>query len=238
MGRTRRKSIWDTPSSKNTKVTEEKQDWSEQPTTEVELASSPVVSPKTVVEQLRVAAERKRNRSWETENRSFLIRGVPPKLTTAIKEIAVVLNVRTDDVARAFFEFGLECHQKGEINLTPVLSNQRLTLFPQSGNSWQRKAQPGWVEKILDFQPPAKPDRKGKTAHKSNQEKAWRWQVSYRGIPDEVKTTLRHLHQRHSVPLGEVATSLLGHSLEAYQTGRLALVPQPRIAPSLTVETR
>jgi hypothetical protein len=233
-----RKSIWDTPSGNNSKVAGESQDRNEQPLIGAELIPSPVVSPKTVVEQLRVVAERKRNRTWETENRSFLIRGVPPKLTMAIKEIAADLSVKVDDVARAFIEFGLECLQKGEIKLTPVMGNQRLTLFPQTLNGLQRKTQPGWMEKIFDTYPPKKRSRKGKSVEDVNHEKAWRWQVSYRGIPEDVKYTLRQLHQQHNVPLGEVATALLGHSLEAYQTGRLVLLPQPCNAPNLAVKTQ
>jgi len=237
MGRTGRKSIWDTPTGKRPAVGEE-QNLDEQAPSGGDSPVMPVATPKSVVEQLRVAAEKKRDRKWERENRSFLIRGVPPQLTTAIKEISVDLDVKTDDVARAFLEFGLECHRKGEINLTPVMSDQRLTLFPKPVNGWQRKKLPGWVEKMWDSQPPQKPTRRGKSTQEPGKEKAWRWQVSYRGIPEDVKETLRQLHQQHSIPLGEIVTALLGHSLEAYQIGRLALVPQPRIASNFDMKTR
>jgi hypothetical protein len=189
--------------------------------------------PQSVVEQLRVAEEKQRDRSWERQNRSFLVRGVPPALTMAVKEIAVTLNVRADDVARAFLEYGLFCYQRGEIKLMPVLSNQRLTLFPQPETAWQVQTRPGWIEKLWDVQPPAKTNPKQKRQEKTSIEKPWRWQVSYRGIPEDVKTSLRQLRQQNSVPLGEVVSAFMGHAWEAYQAGRLVLNPQPQVAGSL-----
>jgi hypothetical protein len=238
MGRTGRKSIWDTPPGSSPVASEEVQPWGGTQSVETAQAAPPTTAPKAVIEQLRVAEARQRDRSWEKINQPFLIRGVPPKLTVAIKEIAIDLNVKTDDVARAFFEFSLECHTKGEIQLTPVLSEQRLTLFPKPEKGWPGKNQPGWAEKMWDFQPPSKPARKGKASQTPAKEKAWRCQVAYRDIPDEIKTILRQLHQQHSVPLGEVATAFLGHALDAYQSGRLVLFPQPGVASSLVSQTR
>ncbi|MFZ6027793.1 MAG: hypothetical protein ACOYYS_08770 [Chloroflexota bacterium] len=223
-----RKSIWNTTPPAGP-AGDQAQSW--------EAAEQQQAAPKSVVEQLRVAAEKQRDRSWERANQSFLIRGVAPKLTAAVKEIAGDLNVKTDDVARAFFEFALECYRKGEVELTPVLE-QRLTLFPKTEKGWPGKGQPGWVEKVWDFQPPVRSSRKGSSSKTSGKEKAWRCQVAYRGIPDEVKTALRQLHIQYSVPLGEVATAMLGHALDAYQAGRLVLIPQPGVTSSLAYHNR
>ena len=192
----------------------------------------PALPAISVVQQLRVAEKKQRKRAWEKENRTMLFRGLPPVLREAIKEIAGNLQVRADDVARAFLEFGLLCYQRGELQLKPVLSNQRLTLFPKSGSSWGGKPQPGWMEKVWDCQPPVKP-QKGKNSRQAAG-KPWNNQTSYRGIPAEVQMAIRQLHEQCHVPLGEVATYLLGHSLEAYQSGRLVLNPQPRQVAGLT----
>ena len=179
-------------------------------------------SAPTIVEQLRVVRKRKRDRSWERAHRPMLIRGVPPKARELMKEIAEDLNIRVDDVARAFLEFGLQCHQKGELKLNPVLRDQRLTLFPGPEDGWR---QPGWVEKLWDYKPPA---RKNKLKRQTTgSPKPWRWQVAYRGIPNEIQEKIRKLYRENHIPLGEVVTMLLGHSLEAYQEGRLVLNPQP-----------
>ena len=45
-------------------------------------------------------------------------------------------------------------------------------------------------------------------------------------------------HEKKSIPLGEVATLFLGHSLDAYRTGRLVLNPQPRQPAGLIAEVK
>jgi len=183
-----------------------------------------------VIEQLRVAEKKPRDRGWELENRPVLFRGVPPGLHEEIKQVADDLGVRASDVARAFLEYGLLCHQRGELQVEPVLSHYRLTLFP-TGDGWGNE-RPGWYEKAWDPQPPAVRSRKGKAA-KDIPPKTWQQQVAYRGIPQEVQAAIRMIHQQRHVPLGEVATLLLGHALQAYRDGRLVLHPQPRQAPGL-----
>jgi hypothetical protein len=196
----------------------------------------PAPSPQSVVEQLRVAAEKKRDRTWEQQalNRPMLFRRVPPDLREAVKEIAGDLQVRVDDVARAFLEFGLQCYYRGEIYIQPTLQEGRLTLFPKGSIQPGKNLLSGWVEQIQNQQPPARPTRKRRQAN-ANPEKPWKWQVSYRGIPVEIQSQLRALHQEKAVPLGEIATLLLAYSLDAYQRGRLVLHPQPRTLPELTV---
>ncbi len=204
-------------------------------------ATPPVRPATSVIEQLRVAEAKQRDRSWEkkTANRPTTYRGVPPKLQAAIKEIAADLQVNVDDVGRAFLEFGLQCYQQGEIRMTAVLSNQRLTLFPAT-DAWGSKPRPGWFEQVWKARSPD-PGTKQRNRRKADAstEKPWQWpRVSYRGLPDELKTAIQELHQQHHVPVGEVITLLLGHALDAYQSGRLVLNPQPRRTPSLTFSER
>lgn len=233
MNKSGRKSIWDTPEPSADETTEK-------------LLSDPSAAPSVrlatpVIEQLRVAEVKQRDRSWEkmTTNRPTTYRGVPPKLQAAIREIAADLQVNMDDVGRAFLEFGMQCYRQGEIRMTAVLSNQRLTLFP-AADAWGSKPRPGWFEQVWDAQPP-EPGTKQRTRRKAdgNTTKPWQWpRVSYRGLPDDLKAAIQELHQQHSVPAGEVVTLLLGHALEAYQNGRLVLNPQPRSGSSLTFSER
>jgi hypothetical protein len=230
---TGRRSIWEqSPTGESSNRPTSSPNWGD--TTEVEPPAPPMATP--VIEQLRVAEKKSRDRSWEKANRSMLIRGLPGRLHQAIKEIASILQVRADDVARAFLEYGLLCYQRGEIHITPVLSDQHLTLFPSPRSEWGKDQLPGWYEKIWDPQapiPPA-PARKGKAVA----EKPWQRQVSYRCIPEEVQSAIRELHRQYNVPLGEIATLLLGYGLEAYQNGRLVLRPQPRQAAGVQISHR
>ncbi len=193
----------------------------------------------SIAEQLRMAEKKPHDRSWEKRenNRPILFRRVPPGLRDAIKEIADSLQVRADDVARAFLEFGVQCYQQGEIQIQPALSEGRLTLFPKSGDNWGKRPLPGWYEKAWDQHPPIKAAHRAQQSNKEP-EKPWKWQVAYRGIPSEIQSTLREIHQKKSVPLGEVATLFLGHALDAYNTGRLVLNPQPRQPAGVVATTK
>jgi hypothetical protein len=235
MGKQGRKSMWDTPAPETAAAKPAASGWG---------GDKPQVAPQPpaavpVVEQLRVVEKKQRDRGWEKEesNRPMLFRRVPPLLRQAIKEIADDLQVRVDDVARAFLEFGLQCYQKNEIQVQPVLSEGRLTLFPRPDDHWNKNVLPGWYERVWEQQLPAKKSRKTSKSGDGH-EKPWKWQVSYRGIPAEVQLALREIHQKKSIPLGEVATLFLGHSLDAYRTGRLVLNPQPRQPAGLIVEVK
>lgn len=128
---TARRSIWEqAPASEVTGQPESSLDWGGAAAVEPQ---APAAVP--VIEQLRLAEKKQRDRSWERENRTLLFRGVPHGLHEEIKQVAVELQVRTSDVARAFLEYGLLCHQRGELQVTPVLSQYRLTLFP-TGDGW------------------------------------------------------------------------------------------------------
>jgi len=233
MGKSGRKSIWDTSAQETAAAEPAAPGWGSDRAS----AQPPAAVP--VVEQLRVVEKKRRDRSWEkqADNRPMLFRRVPPGLCNAIKEVAGDLQVRVDDVARAFLEFGLDCYQKGDLEIRPVLSDGRLTLFPKADNRWGKSSIPGWYEKVWDQQAPAKKTRKSQQAT-ARKEQPWKWQVSYRGIPGEVQDAIREIHRKKSVPLGEVATLLLGHSLEAYRAGQLVLTPQPRQAAGVTTTTR
>lgn len=184
---------------------------------------SPVTgsSPPALIDSLRVAEVKQRDRRWERDHHAFTYRGIPTELKEAVKEVAENIQVNTDEVARVFLEFGLQCHRFGEIQLRPNPKGQRMTLFPEND-----KSQPAWFQKFANSEPAAKLSKGKKT--KGNSDQLWRKRVSYR-LPVELHTSLRQVAEDHYVPVGEVVIVFLGHALEAYQVGRLVLNPQPRI---------
>lgn len=237
MGKQGRKSIWDTPVPETASAEPAAPGWGGDKPQAV--PQPPAAVP--IVEQLRLTEKKQRDRSWEKkeDNRPTSYRGVPPKLQAEVRQVAADLQVTVDDVARAFLEFGVLCYRKKEIKIAPTLSRQRLTLFPDPDN-WAGAKRPGWYERVWD-QPAPKAGNGKKGSHKGNTEtvKPWKWpKASYRRLPAELVETIHQLHEKHSVPVGEIVTLFLGHALDAYQTGRLILEPQPRASASLTYSAK
>ncbi len=217
-----RKSIWD-PDQPDSGEKPSGPGWNSPP------EEGPVQPPAalSILEQLRPAG-RRRDRSWEKQpgRRTTSYRGVPPPLRAALLEIATDIQVKVDEVARAFLEYGLQCYRRGEITIQPVLSRQRLTLFPEP-DSWGAAARPGWYEQVW----PADQTKHLKHGRPGNGKPDLPWRrsmVSYRGLPDELVVAIRELSQNHHLPAGEVVTLFLGHALTVYRSGRLILEPKPR----------
>jgi len=184
--------------------------------------------PKPILEQLRLAELKKRNRIWEAkaENRPMVFRRIPPDLRDSVRDTADELGVRADDVARAFLEYGLLCCQRGQLKIQPVLSEGRRTLFP-TDRAHLRQTSAGWREVDGKAQPRTAPKKK-KSRNANSNLPIWKCQASYRGIPAGVQDALRQIHRTAHVPLGEVAALLLGYALEAYLQGLLVMTAVPR----------
>lgn len=237
MSKPGRKCIWNPPAPEMDSSGPTTPGWDE------EKPQAPLQPPPAVpiVEQLRLTEKKQRDRSWEKQedNRPISYRGVPPRLQAEVRQVATDLQVTVDDVARAFLEFGVLCYRKNEIKIAPTLSRQRLTLFPDQNNCADVK-RPGWYERVLD-KPMSKTasGKRGTRKGKEESVKPWKWpKVSYRRLPTELVETIHQLHEAYSVPVGEIVTLFLGHALDAYQSGRLILEPQPRTGTSLTYSTR
>ena len=173
------------------------------------------------IEEQRVEHKGKsRKREWEKMNPAKTYRGVPKDIRKGVVEIATNLNVRADDVARVFFEYGLKCIQRGTLRLDSVQpKGLRMTLYPFSGA--------GWAENTWSPQPP-----KSQKAVKGNQEELdWKEVVSYR-IPTGLHERVKEL-AGEVIPLGEVVTILLKNGIEGYEDGQLVLLPQQKIMPNL-----
>jgi hypothetical protein len=175
------------------------------------VTSIPLVQPKH--EQIRVA---KRNRQWEKSHRPYRYVNVPLALREQVAALAEHLLVTSDEVARAFIEYGLSCIDAGTLKLRtkPNPFGRKMTLYPRDQARGRQEA---------DGSPKEIPARR---KEKSERVKKVRPAVSYR-FPSDLHAKLRALAMDLAVPMGEVVAFLLRHGLDAYQAGSLGLNPYP-----------
>jgi hypothetical protein len=158
----------------------------------------------------------KRNRQWEKAHRPYRYVNMPLEVREEMLALAEHLHVTADDVAHAFFEYGLDRVDEGKLHLKtqPNPLGRKMTLFPQKqAGAWEEAEGPK-----RDF--PARKKRKVEQSKKSVPS------VSYR-IPHGVHMDLCSMAAELAVPVGEVVTLLLRHGLNAYRAGRLKLTPHP-----------
>ncbi len=166
----------------------------------------------------------KRNRQWEKAHRPYRYVNVPLEVREVVLALAENLHVPANDVAHAFFEYGLDCVDEGKLQLKaqPNPFGRKMTLFPQKqAGAWEEAEGPQ-----RDI--PARRKKKGERNQKTVPA------VSYR-IPHDVHMDLCSLAAELAVPVGEVVTLLLQHGLKAYRAGRLQLVPHP-VAVKMTLK--
>lgn len=83
----------------------------------------------------------KRNRNWEKAHRPYRYVNVPLELREQVVAVAEHLVVTADEVARAFFEYGLECvdDETLQIRTQPNPQGRKMTLFPnKQPKGWQK----------------------------------------------------------------------------------------------------
>ena len=99
-----------------------------------------------------------------------------------------------------------------------------MTLFPLS-KGWGKQAgwseADGWNPKSQEI--PTSPRKTVKTKQSS-----WDRVVTYR-LSDDADNSIRQIAKQHTLPVGEIVTLFLKHSLESYKNGRLRLNPQPKV---------
>ena len=158
----------------------------------------------------------KRNRQWEKTHRPYRYVNVPLEVREAVLALAEHLYVTADDVARAFFEYGLDRVDEGKLQVKaqPNPFGRKMTLFPQK--------QVGAWEEATGPQQDIPARRKKRVERKQKSVPA----VSYR-IPHGVHMDLCSLAAELAVPVGEIVTLLLQHGLKSYRAGRLKLTPHP-----------
>ncbi len=158
----------------------------------------------------------KRNRQWEKAHRSYRYVNVPLEVREGVLALAEHLHVPADDVAHAFFEYGLDCTDEGKLQLKaqPNPFGRKMTLFPQKQiGAWEEAEGP-------QNDIPARKKRKVERKQKSVPA------VSYR-VPPGVHMDLCSLAEGLAVPVGDVVTLFLQHGLKTYRAGRLNLMPHP-----------
>jgi len=181
--------------------------------------------PASVLDDLRVSEKKKRRRQYEKANPTVSFRGIPADINEQILTLAGEQRVMAGEIVEVFLIYGLACVDRGTLPLEPRPKAARMTLFPLSSN-WQKRQ--GRSEEISNPIPKPIPTRKSHKEQKAPA--AWKSVVSYRGVGKETTKTLRLLADKKHVPVGEVATVLLKHGLEAYKAGRIHFDPQPLTA--------
>lgn len=222
MGKTERKSIWDTPPGSISNSTGQDSGWSSK--FEPQEVSNPISPAVPIVEQLRVVEQKKRERGWELNNRTRSYWGIPLELREALNWIAQELGVKVDDVARAFFEYGLDEYQKSALELKPHLNpkSPKMTLYP---GGWRHQP---WSRENWNPQP-SRVHQKDTLRRKrvTQSSKGTACVLAIRRLPDELHQAITAIAEASAVPIGEVATKLLGCGLEAFSKGTLTLNPVP-----------
>jgi hypothetical protein len=218
MAKPARKSIWDTQPGSSPDVIEQDQGWGNQ------MEIQPVAPAVPIVEQLRLAKQVKRQRSWERGNKTRSYWGVPVELREALGWIAKELCVKVDDIARAFFEYGLDEYRGGTLELIPHPNPKglKMTLYPGGWKHqpWSREDWDRSSSRVLK-QKPLKPKRVVQSAKEAI------CVLTVRHLPNELHQTIVTTANACAVPIGEVAIKLLGCGLEAYRDGQLVLNPVP-----------
>lgn len=162
--------------------------------------------------------EQGRSRDWEKQNKPKHYRGVPADLRQQVKEIAEMLDVPVDEVARAFIEYALMCLKRGTLVLSgmPNQRRARMTLYANGA---------GWAENGWTPQPPKRWNSSQK------RDALWREIAHYR-LPDELHETIKQI-AGVTYPVGEVVAIMLKHGVKSYQQGVLVLIPQPKLTTNL-----
>jgi len=190
--------------------------------------------PPSPLDLIPKVEKKKRNRDFEHRNRTYTYRLSDKELGGKVANVARLLHVVVDEVARAFVEAALEEVNKGNIPFNAVPPNQsRLTLYPTGEETWKIQEQSGWSKDI-----PKSTRKRGKPlteTEKRNREKERNQTVVTYRWPADVNQKIVLVTEkifgkaltRSEGRKGWVLTILLRAGLNAYETGKLPLRPQP-----------
>jgi len=183
--------------------------------------------PETILDQLRTAEPKiqmVRDRSWERENPKKSYRKVPNQVRDTVNEIAATYGYNASQIAQAFLEYAMMCYHRDDFELELELDKNGLTLMR---GGWSEEKKPIWAESTWSSKPPKKKKRRRK-----NGMPLYKQRVHFRLSPDlieqidEVCETQRGPNGsliRRTYHDGEVVARFLTFSIEAYNTGNLAL---------------
>ena len=98
----------------------------------------------------------KRNRKWERTHRPYRYVNVPLELREQVLALAEHLEGTADEVARAFFEYGMDCVDEGTLQLRtrPNLQGRKMTApygIPASQVSFSSTRSPPILHRINSY---------------------------------------------------------------------------------------
>jgi len=192
--------------------------------------SAPGVQPErpaTILDQLRTAEpkiQEVRDRSWESKHPGRTYRKVPNQMRDTVNEIAATYGYNASQIAQAFLEYALMCYRREDFELELELDKSGLTLMR---GGWSEDKKPIWAESTWSSKPP-----KRKRRRRKNGTPLYEQRVNYRLSLDLVEQIdeVCEAHRGSDGDLisrtyhdGEVVARFLTFSIEAYNTGKLAL---------------
>lgn len=184
--------------------------------------------------RVTVVSAARRNRSYERRHRTFTYRLTDKEISDMVGAVAESLFVSVSDVARAFVEVAIDAARQGKIPFEEVpIIKRHLTLYPTGTETWELREEAGWPKEL----PVRRKKRKLSEVEKRQRQKQLNeYRVSYRWPATVDEQLTRLVENLFGVPTtrsegrkGWLLTILLRYSLNAYQTGRLTLDPQPSI---------
>jgi len=146
-------------------------------------------------------------------------------LRDTFNEIAATYGYNASQIAQAFLEYALMCYRRGDFELELELDKNGLTLMR---GGWSDEKKPIWAESTWSSNPP----KKRKKRRRKNGTPLYKQQVTYRLSPDlveqiddvcEAQRSPDDDLIRRTYHDGEVVARFLTFSIEAYNTGKLAL---------------
>ena len=179
--------------------------------------------------------KKKRSRKWEHEHRfeTTTYRGIPQPILDLIIETAQSLSVPRDEVVRAFLEYGVSLFRNGQLKLYPYAKAQRMTLFPEGGQSkiilpLQKSENHNWLTVAFPV-----PEKKIAGTKKKGNKKVhdvlppWESRVTFR-IPSVLKEDVRLIAREHTLPVGEIVWFFILLGSKSFRDGNLPLQPSPK----------
>jgi hypothetical protein len=139
------------------------------------------------------------DREYDQEKPHVTFRLIPRTLHEEIKKVAKAEGVLLGELARYFFEVGLERVSEGSLAVEPKAVWTGQSLYPEmrTGNAIQQTS------------------RKNKWALNTPH--------TYHGVTNEIKIKMDALAENHHIPVGELARYFLEEGLATYRTGDLKL---------------
>jgi hypothetical protein len=162
------------------------------------LGEKPVVDPADLVE-LRPKRRSRPNRDYSKEKPHVTFRLIPKTLHEQVKKTARAEGVLLGELARFFFEYGIQQVEGGSLSLQPAAVRTGLSLYPEMRTS------PG--------------------VRQTSRKNKWSLNTphTYHGVTAAIKDRMDAIAAHYRVPVGEVARFFLEHGLEAYGRGELEL---------------